>query len=287
MKTPIRSMRLPLAVAGFLLATVCQSGDRLLATGGAQQVEGAGGGGVVPWALIAGYGTSAQVGGSAFYTYVDTQDFKLDAYGLAVGVFDRLEVSFAKQQFDASSVVPGLKLKMDIFGAKLKVFGDAVYDQDTPWPQVSVGLQHKRNTEMAIPTAIGARSGSDTDFYLAATKIWLAGFMGRNVLGNVALRATRANQMGLLGFGGDRKNSRSVQPEVSAAVLLTDNLALGADYRRKPDNLSAFKEEDFSDVFLAWFPHRHVAVTAAWARLGTIAGKPKQDGAYISIQLTH
>src|SRR5712691_11597739 len=135
MKTPIRSMRLPLVVAGLLFATVCQSGDRLLATGGAQQVEGAGGGGVVPWALIAGYGTNAQVGGSAFYTYVDTQDFKLDSYGLAVGLFDRLEVSFAKQQFDASSVVPGLKLKMDIFGAKLKVFGDAVYDQDIPWPQ--------------------------------------------------------------------------------------------------------------------------------------------------------
>ena len=287
MTSTFRKLRVPLAVAGVAFTFLAQGGDRLLATGGAQQVEGAGGGGVVPWALIAGYGTNQQIGGSVFYTNVDTQDFKLDSYGLAVGIFDRLEVSFAKQKFDAGSVVPGLKLRMDIFGAKLKVFGDAVYDQDTPWPQVSVGVQHKRNTDMAIPTAIGARSGSDTDFYVAATKIWLAGFMGRNVLGNVALRATRANQMGLLGFGGDRKNSRSLQPEVSAAVLLTDNLALGADYRRKPDNLSAFKEEAFSDVFLAWFPHRHVAVTVAWARLGTIAGKPKQDGTYISIQITH
>jgi len=39
-------------------------------------------------------------------------------------------------------------------------------------------------------------------------------------------------------------------------------------------------------VFLAWFPHRNVALTVAWARLGSIAGKPKQDGAYISLQLT-
>ena len=36
-----------------------RAGDRLLATGGVSQVEGAGGGGLVPWALIAGYGTRA------------------------------------------------------------------------------------------------------------------------------------------------------------------------------------------------------------------------------------
>lgn len=287
MKTPIRSMRFSLLVAGLVLASPAHSGDRLLATGGAQQVEGAGGGGIVPWALIAGYGTNAQIGGSAFYTRVQTQDFDLDSYGLAVGIFDRLELSFAKQKLDAGSVIPGLNLKMDTFGAKLKVFGDAVYDQDSLCPQISLGLQHKRNTDMAIPTAIGARKGSDTDFYVSAAKLWLAGFMGRNVLGNVTLRATRANQMGLLGFGGDRKDSLSLQPEVAMVVLLTDTLALGVEHRWKPDNLSAFKEEDFSDVFLAWFPHRHFAVTLAWARLGTIAGKPKQDGAYLSVQLTH
>ncbi len=287
MNSNFRKLRFPLAVAGLACALLAHSGDRLLATGGAQQVEGAGGGGIVPWALIAGYGTNRQIGGSAFYTHVDTQDFKLDSYGLAVGFFDLLEVSVAKQEFDASSVVPGLKLKMDIVGAKLKVFGDAVYDQDSMLPQVSVGVQNKRNTNMAIPTAVGARSGSDTDFYVSATKLWLAGFMGRNVLGNLTLRATRANQMGLLGFGGDKKNSRSLQPELALAVLLTDNLALGAEHRWKPDNLGAFKEEDFSDVFLAWFPHRNFAVTLAWARLGTIAGKPKQDGTYLSVQLTH
>jgi hypothetical protein len=107
------------------------------------------------------------------------------------------------------------------------------------------------------------------------------------VLGNLGVRSTRANQMGLLGFGGDKKNSRTYQPEVSLAVLLFDNLALGADYRHKPDNLSAFKEEAFKDVFLAWFPHRNVAVTAAVVHLGTIAGKPSQMGTYLSLQLTH
>jgi hypothetical protein len=274
------------AFAALSLSNAALAGDRLLATGGAHMVEGAAGGGIVPWAVIAGYGTNRQVGGSAFYTHVKTGDFDLDSYGLAVGIFDRVELSYAKQKFDASSVVPGLDLKMDTFGAKVKVFGDAIYDQDSPWPQVAVGLEHKRNTNMAIPTAIGAKSGSDTEFYVAATKVWLAGFLGRNVLANATLRDTRANQFGLLGFGGDSKSSRSLQPELTLAVMLTDNLVLGAEHRWKPDNLSVFKEEDASDVFLAWFPHRNVAVTAAWAKLGSIAGKARQDGAYISLQLT-
>ncbi|HLX24592.1 MAG TPA: DUF3034 family protein [Usitatibacter sp.] len=276
---------------GVLAAMICyaasaSAGDRLLATGGAQEVEGQAGGGVVPWALIAGYGTRDQVGGSAFYTGVHTNDFDLGAYGAAVGLYNRVELSYAKQDFDAGSVIPGLKLKMDIVGAKVRVFGDAVYDQDSPWPQVSLGAQFKKNTTMTIPTAIGAKSDSDTDFYVAATKIWLAGFLGRNVLGNLTLRATRANQMGLLGFGGDKSDSRKIEPEVSAVVLLTDNLGLGVDYRWKPDNLSAFKEDNFGDVFLAWFPTRNIAVTGAYAALGSIAGKKNQNGPYLSFQLT-
>ena len=280
-----RSIRIAATVAA-LVASTAFAGDRLLATGGAQTVEGAGGGGIVPWAFIAGYGTNRQVGGSAYYTRVNTDDFDLDAYGVAVGLFDRFELSLSQQKFDAGSVIPGLTLKTDTLGAKWKVYGDAIYDQDMPWPQVALGLMYKKNKDFSVPALVGAKKDSDTDFYVSATKVWLAGIAGRTTLATVNLRATRANQFGLLGFGGDKKDSYSLQPEVSGAVLLTDNLALGADWRWKPDNLSAFKEEDAGDVFLAWFPHRNVAITVAWAKLGTIAGKGKQDGAYISLQLT-
>ena len=122
---------------------------------------------------------------------------------------------------------------------------------------------------------------------MAATKVWLAGLAGRNVLGNLTLRATRANQLGFLGFGGDRGDSRKLQVEAALAVLLTDQLVLGAEYRAKPDNLGAFREDDFSDVFVAWFPSKRVAVTAAYVRLGSVAGKSSQGGAYLSVQLTH
>jgi len=281
-----KTTKIAAAAALACAALGAHAGDRLLATGGAHMVEGAGGGGIVPWAFIAGYGTNRQVGGSVFLTRVDTDDFQLDSGGIAVGIFDRVELSFSRQKFDAGSVIPGLELKTDTLGAKVRVYGDAVYDQDTPWPQIALGVMHKKNKDMTVPSLIGAKDDSGTDIYVAATKVWLAGVAGRNALATVVLRGTKANQFGLLGFGGDKKDGYSVQPEVSAAVLLTDNLALGAEYRWKPDNLSAFKEEDASDVFLAWFPHRHVALTAAYAQLGTIAGKEKQKGWYLSLQLT-
>jgi hypothetical protein len=284
MSTKVASL-LGAALAAFAIPAA--AGDRLIATGGAQTVEGTAGGGIVPWAVIAGYGTRDQVGGSAFCTRVSPDDFDLDACGVAAGIFNRVELSFARQKLDAGSVIPGLKLRMDTTGVKVRLFGDAVYEQDSLLPQVSAGAMYKRNLDMTIPSAIGARRSSDTDFYLSATKVWLAGLAGRNAVGTLTLRATRANQLGLLGFGGDRKDSYSLMPEISAAVLLTDNIALGGEYRWKPDNLRAFKEDDFGDVFLAWFVNRHVAVTLAYAKLGSIAGKSSQDGAYLSLQLTY
>ena len=184
------ALQVLLGAAALACAASSAAGDRLLATGGVHAVEGAGGGGLVPWALIAGYGTRDQVGGSVFATRVRTDDFTLDAAGIAVGFFDRFEVSFAKQRFDAGSVVPGLALRLETVGVKARVFGDAIYEQDSAWPQVSVGLLHKRNTDMAIPTALGARSGSGTDLYASATKLWLAGLGGRNVLANLTVRST-------------------------------------------------------------------------------------------------
>ena len=41
------------------------------------------------------------------------------------------------------------------------------------------------------------------DLYIAATKLYFAALAGRNVILDATLRRTRANQFGLLGFGGD------------------------------------------------------------------------------------
>lgn len=266
-------------------ATAQAGGNRLLATGGVMQVEGSAGGGLTPWALIAGLGTDEQTGGSAFCTQVQPQKFSLRSCGLAVGIRDRLEISFAQQRFDLDEIIPGESIGLKVIGVKVRLFGDAIFDQDRWVPQVAIGAQHKKNDDFGfVPALLGARDDSDTDLYVAATKVWLAGPFSRTWLLNGTLRATRGNQLGILGFGGDRRNSRSLNAEFSTAVFLSDEFVAGAEYRQKPDNLGSVEEDDYWDAFTAWFPSKHFSVTAAYADLGQIAMMQGQHGWYLSLQ---
>lgn len=262
-----------------------EAGDRLEWTGAVSQVEGAAGGGLVPWALIGGLGTNTEIGASAFVTYVSTQDFALRTGGASVDVDNRLEISAARQRFDAGAVIPGLTLGQDIVGLKVRLAGDAVFDSDRWLPQIALGAQWKQTSDFEqIPRTVGAAQGEGVDFYLSATKVYFAALAGCNVILDATLRRTRANQFGLLGFGGDG-SGYTLTPEGSAAVWLSDDLVLGAEYRDKPDNLRAFRENSAEDAFLAWAPVKNFTITTAWADLGRIAGKPAQRGLYLSIWL--
>lgn len=250
------------------------------------QVEGTGGGGLVPWAMIAGLGTRDEVGMSAFCTSVHPDDFDLDSCGVALGIWDRVEISYARQTFDLGTTVPDTSIEQHIVGVKVKLLGDAIFDQDRWLPQVSIGAQFKQNEDYDfVPKLLGARDDHGVDIYVAASKVWLAGIAGRTTLASATLRATKANQMGILGFGGDRKDAYSFEPEVSLAMFLTDHFIGGVEYRAKPDNLGVFKEDDFWDAFIAWVPWKNVSLTLAHADLGNIADKDNQRGWYASLQM--
>jgi Protein of unknown function (DUF3034) len=272
-----------MAASLLLGGTPAAGGDRLAWTGGVDEIEGAAGGGLVPWALIGGLGTNEQVGATGFATYVSTQDFSLRTAGANVGVDNRVEISLDRQRFDAGSVISGLTLGQDIVGVKVRLLGDAVFAPDEYLPQIALGAQYKRTLDFdQIPRAVGAARGDDVDLYIAATKLYFAAIDGHNVIIDATLRRTRANQFGLLGFGGDG-SGYTWNPEFSAAVWLRDELLLGAEYRDKPNNLSAFRESSAQDIFLAWGPVKNFTVTSAWTDLGQIAGKTTQRGIYISL----
>ena len=276
-----------LASSAAWSASPLPAGDKLLLTGGVSQVEGAAGGGLTPWAVIGGYGTRDQIGGNAFYTRVEADDYTLDSYGALVGLYDRVELSIARQSFNTQNVgaLLGLgqdfKFKQDIYGLKVKLIGDIVYDQDSWLPQVSVGLQHKRNNRGAVVRLAGAKDDKGTDYYISATKLFLA----QSTLVNATVRATKANQIGILGFGGDRNDSYEAQFEGSIAYLLSRNLAIGAEYRTKPNNLGIAKEDDWKDIFIAWAPTKNISLTAAYVDLGNIVIRNDQKAFYISAQI--
>lgn len=267
---------------------------KFIATGGVSTVEGAGGGGLVPWALISGYGTRDSWGANVHATRVVTDDYALDTAGVTVGIADRVELSLATQTL-RGSVAPldALRLKQDIVGIKIKLVGDAVYDQDRLLPQIAIGAMAKHSHAVAGLAALGvtsvrqlgAQDERGVDYYVAATRL----LFEHSVLLNATVRATRANQMGLLGFGGDRgdrSNRYQGRLEVSAAYLLRRTLVAGIEYRMKPRNLAVDHEKAYYDAFVAWFPSKNLSVTAAYAVLGdiTVFNPKNQKGAYLSVQ---
>ena len=291
-------VRIALSVTASLLAASIQAqpvpsrpplgNGKLLLTGGVTSIDGAAGGGLTPWAVIGSYATAGELGGTAFVTRAKTQDYALTTYGAAVGILDRVEVSLARQEFNASVVAPDTTLKLEIVGIKAKLAGDAVLDADSWMPQIAAGAEFKHlNPGSAVGAVLDSvdakRDG--IDLYLSATKLFLA----QGILVNGTLRATKANQNGLLGFGSADKSGYSVEPEISVAWLLRKNLAVGAEYRFKPNNLAfagaPFQEDDWKDVFIAWAPTKNVSITAAYVDLGNIVGHSHQTGGYLSLQL--
>lgn len=259
---------------------------RLLATGAASQIEGTAGGGIVPMAVLSGYGAEDQYGGTVFASRVHTKDYELDAFGAAWSWNNRLEISAARQQLDIGTLANALgvaddSIAQNIFGLKLRLYGDVVY---TALPQVSAGVQYKVNEDFFVPSAAGARDDRNYDLYVAATKLLLGDFFGHNLLLNGVVRSTRANQGGLVGFGGDQNNDRDIVFEGSAGVFLNRYWALGVEYRQMPDNLGFAAAEDWRDAFIAWFPNKYVSVVGAWVDLGDIATLKNQQGWYISLQ---
>lgn len=273
-------------MAGAASAQDIETGGKLLLTGGVSTIEGSGGGGLATWATTTGYGSEEEVGGNAHATFVSLPDFEFRTYGVAVGLFDRVEFSYAKQEFDTGStggklgLGNGFTFSQDVVGVKVVVLGDAVYDQDRWYPQVAVGAQYKKNDQGFIIGAVGGKDDEGIDYYVAATKVLL----DRSLVVNGTVRLTKANQAGLLGFGGPKEDGYTPQFEGSVAWLASKRLAFGAEYRSKPENLGFAKEDDWADVFVAYAFNKHLSVTAAWVDLGDIATFKDQRGFYISLQ---
>ncbi len=335
------------ATLGFAISGAAQAGiydvGKVLATSGVNIVDGAAGGGVTPWAVIAGYETNQGINGSIHYTYANLPNYSLNSLGVAVGFYDRLELSYAYDLLPTGSTfnTVGLlantltgggandtgidpfntSIRMDIFGAKLRVIGESIYDSDNLIPQVAVGAFYKINHNNELLDTLLANKRKDFEAYVAITKI----FFPLDLLVNLTVRYTSANQTGLTGFGGPNKNSREFRPELSFAYLLAKNVAIGAEYAAHGKNTDGRgvdvggidttvlgnitgalnnigvggpvgqiannlndtltqRESDWFDVFFAYFPSKNLSFVAAYANLGNITLTPKQTGAYFSVQ---
>lgn len=353
------------ALAAFTSGTASAFFDfntgKVWLTNGASITDGAAGGGINPWAVIAGMETRDGINASFHYTYANLPNYSLNSVGVNVGFYDRLELSYAWDELPTGStfntvglvtqtlgglltdptVGPLLRgvlnggsnpsganiaatgiepfntqITMNVFGAKLRVFGEAIYDSDNLIPQVSIGGFYKVNSNKDLLKTLGANKSKDFEAYIAATKI----FFPLNLAVSATARYSSANQTGLTGFGNEEGNKRKVKGEFSVAYLLNDRTALGAEYAMHSNNLStvhlgglttgsllsglqslnlpvlsptiaslngtlAQHESDWKDIFFAYAPSKNLYLVFAYAMLGNITLTPHQNGYYMSAQI--
>jgi hypothetical protein len=221
-------------------------------------------------------------------TWVETGDYTLSSVAIQASLDKWLrlpvELSYARQTFDTGSVGLG-KVDVDVFGGKLRLHN--IYHEW--WPALAVGFQFKMtNVDDDFLDRVGA-DDSDVDFYLAATKSLRFG--AKKLWLNGTLRGTKANQIGIFGFGSRTENSYKAQFETSVALSIK-KMMVGVEYRMKPDNeIGQMKEDDWMDIFLAYTLSENFSIVAAYTNLGDIAAETTADdygsdqrGLYLQIQ---
>ena len=162
-------------VMALLPAAVFANEGRILATGGLSQIEGSAGGGLVPWAVMAGYGEQGEYGGTVSLTRVDLADYSLGVVAANWSWNNRIEFSVSRGQLDLGTLglaldAPDAVLRMNTFGMKTRLGGDLIYGQ---LPQFAFGLQYKDLRDPTIPELVGAQRDSDLDAYLAVSRLFL------------------------------------------------------------------------------------------------------------------
>ncbi|WP_394221699.1 DUF3034 family protein [Alteromonas gracilis] len=310
----IKRLLLPL----FLVSSpiLADSGSRLIASGGITGFEGTAGGGITPWAFIGGYTSKEEIGYSVNAQYLSLNDYTLTTAGASVSLFDRVEVSVQRQQLDIASGLTSnvfalltegaitnansATIEQDIIGAKVKVFGDGVFAQDSWLPQVAIGAQYKKNRDFnsslflpdgtiplpntGVPMLLGAKDDSGTDVYVSATKLWLGVPAGFNLLTNLTARYTKANVFGLLGFGSQEDDSAELEWEGSLALLISPTTAIGTEFRTQTNRLGGLAEEDtVVDAFIAYFPNKSISITAAYVDVGNLPLQESSTGFYLTV----
>jgi len=289
-------------------------------------IEGEGGGAIVPWAYTSNAAKDGGIGmpAASIWTWV-SDSYTINFWPVAVSIGDRLEFGVAYQNLDISTLKDDLR--GDSFAALDLALGGGGNRLDTKldnlqmitahakyqfvkesenWPAMAISVSYKKALDVdelddnltdsvraigggfaAAPKVLKYMGVDDDDGFevnLMATKLWKTKIP---LLTAVNLRYTQANQLGFLGFSDDW----SLNPEFTLAILPEANVAVGVEFRYKPDELRSvndylnangvagglrglddysFNEDHFVDFFVAYLPTPNLTIAAGVANIGNV-----------------
>jgi len=252
-------------------------------------IEGVGGIVLTPTAYLVNPGPPGTiVGKPAFATYlamIGSKDF--EALTATWTFFRRLELGYGLNRLGLDDFPSDVRAATGVdigthdvwlhnINLRLNVIEENQWG--TNWvPAVTIGAHYKHNEDInsidrrlgGVLTGLGLDDNDGLDFTLTASKTITA--LPRPMLVSAGVRETRAAQLGLLGFTDDY----STTFEGSVLVLVTDRLAVGAEYRQKPDDLGRIpgligREDDWWDVHAAYILNDRASVYATLGNAGTV-----------------
>lgn len=165
------------------------------------------------------------------------------------------------------------------FNARLSMLKEGEFGE-TWLPAITGGIHYKYNESVnnidkelgGALTSIGIEKKDGIDFTLYASKMLT--FFPRPVLLNIGARNTQAAHIGLLGFTGDRE----FVFEGNLVVFLTDRLALGAEYRQKPNSYKQIpgligEENDWWSLVFGYVANNNLTISGGYFNLGQVLNK--------------
>lgn len=253
-------------------------------------IEGTGGLPITPTAYLANPGPEGEVFGkpavSAQAIWVGRKDMQVLAATWTL--WRRLELGYAVNRLalddfdgdvrDATGLDIGAdQIYLHHFNARLNLI------RENEWgipcmPALTTGIHYKYNNNIdeinrdvgdALET-IGYNDNDGVEFTLTASKTITS--LPRPVIFSVGARASKASQFGLMGFG----DKYMVSFEGNLDVLVTDNLAIGGEFRDKPEVMGRIpglvaQDDPWWDVHAAYFFGPHSSLYAVAGDAGGVA----------------
>ena len=255
-------------------------------------IEGVGGLPITPTAYLANPGEEGEIFGkpavSAQTIWVGDKDMQVVAATWTL--LQRLELGYAVNRLAVDDLDKEVRkstggaanigtdhIFLHHFNARLNVLPENMCDMN--WvPAVTVGAHYKYNANIDEINqdlgdgleAIDYNDNDGLDFTLTASKTITS--LPRPLMMSVGARASRASQFGLMGFGDEYM----VSLEGNVDVLVTDNLAIGAEYRDKPAVMGRVpdlvaRDDPWWDVHAAYFFSPNGSVYAVAGDAGGVA----------------
>ena len=182
-------------------------------------------------------------------------------------------------------------VQMHNFNFRVSLLKEGQFEQ--PWlPALTAGIHYKYNDSVdtidrdlnGTLQNIGIEDNDGIDYTLYASKMLT--FMPRPLLLNVGVRNSEAAHVGLLGFTGDRE----FLFEGNAVLFVTDQLAIGAEYRQKPDdnydviNGLVENEDDWWSLVFGYVSNNHLTISGGYFHMGDVLNEKDTDAFALKVK---